>query len=192
LQESNHQHLDADLAAAFCANVLDERERSQVFEHLAGCATCREWIRITADLKPSEQRRMGIAILVPVAAGIVCAVFAAWFVSTRPSHSQAHEIAVESYVQAKTVVAESAGSARFTRVRVRPHAERTVQLPATLLPIGRDPDVLNPGLPLAWQRITIASAMWRVPAANQFSLRTTVGEKWITLAGLWKPGTGVR
>ena len=74
---------------------------------------------------------------------------------------------------------------------MRPHAERTVQLPATLAPMGGDAAALKPGLPLAWKRISLASA-WRVPPANQISLRTTVGEKWIFIDGLWESGTGVQ
>jgi len=197
LPESNPRHLDPDIIAAFCAHALGDREQSRVFAHLSECARCRDWVALTAGVDNSSRAASPstshAGAFLSIAAGVACAILTAWLLTSRPSHPQpANEIVVEDDVQADTVVAESAGIARTTRVRVRPHAERTVQLPAALTPMQWDADAFHDGLPPAWRRIRLASADWHAPQPNQFSLRTTVGEKWITFGELWESGTGVQ
>jgi hypothetical protein len=184
LRENNsyRRHLDAEVVAAFLARTLDEPARTSAFEHLVTCAECREWVAVTAEMnRRARSTRPRNVLLLRIAAGIAVVLLPAWFLASFLAGPVKHTNMVASSVQVRTVVAESAGRARSPRVRVRPHAERTVQLPATLAPMDWDGDAFNRGLPAALQRVTFARVAPRLPAPNQIALQTTAGEKWITI-----------
>lgn len=175
---ANNRHLDAEEVAAFCSGALNARERSHALEHLAGCEACREWIAVASGMDFPRRKFPKAAIALALAASLVCVAVTSWLMAR--------------HVQANHVVTERAGRNRFTTVRVRPHAERTVHLPATPEMLGWRNDALNQRLPLAWRQIRFAAISRRGPGADQFTLQTGVGEKWITLGALWDSGTGVR
>src|SRR5690242_10809674 len=66
-------HPDANLLAAFAEKSLLPREQSQILEHLAGCADCRE---VVAHAQPEEVLQQ---VAVAAAASPMTARCTAWF-----------------------------------------------------------------------------------------------------------------
>jgi hypothetical protein len=143
-------HLDAETVAAFSAQALNSAERSQVFEHLADCEACREWIAVNAQLHAPKST---LPIRAPLAAmAAACAVVALWLASP-----------------------PSAGD---ITIALRRHTEFS-------LLNWQEPN--SNSLPAAWKQIKLAPYPTPHPPANQVSIKTTVGEKWITVDGLFEP-----
>lgn len=76
------EHLDAETVAAFSAQALSPRERSRVFDHLAECDRCREWVAVNAEPRKSSALPSWCLL---AAAGISCLVFAGWLTSAHPA-----------------------------------------------------------------------------------------------------------
>jgi hypothetical protein len=81
------EHLDANTVAAFVASSLTPDERSQVFEHLADCESCREWIATCTELKPRHIAPPVWALA--AAAAVACGVFAWWLTTGHPTPTPA-------------------------------------------------------------------------------------------------------
>jgi hypothetical protein len=143
------EHLHADTVAAFAARALNAAERSQVFEHLADCDRCREWIAVN-----SEVTRPSFTVptwAMTAAAGIACSLFAGWLMSARPA--------------GETL--------------------RKGQLPITMGLMEPHYNVLPP----AWQQVRLVpdlSPGGLKPTPRQVALKNIVGEKWITVDGLFE------
>ena len=56
------EHPDANLLTAFLERTLTERERTQVLNHLAECAECREIVALSlpAEAKAAEPARLPV------------------------------------------------------------------------------------------------------------------------------------
>ena len=123
------EHLDADTVAALAARALSMQERSRVFEHLASCEHCREWVAVNAEGRRSFTLPNWCLL---AAAGVACAFFAGWLMSAHP--------------------------------------------------VG---ERVSGEMPEAWKHIRVAPDVLPARPANQVSIQTTVGERWIAVDGFW-------
>jgi hypothetical protein len=155
------KHLDAGTVAAFCARTLHAQERYHVFEHLATCEACREWVLINAQLTEPQKDRRPMAnesLCGLLAAGIAMALFAWWSI-TAPSP---RELPVNL--------------SRST--------------PGTLALIDWDAPTVGSRLPPPWRQVRLAPDLFppapdRALRGRVISLQTTMGERRIATDRVW-------
>ena len=154
------EHLDPETVAGFSAHTLNARERLLVFEHLAGCESCREWIAANAEISEAVVRHSPVlAWGLLAAAGVVLAWAGGWELR-QPARPPLTLPASQPQIAVHLADSNNAVPVQMTRQRTLPAALRRVRLTP-----GRVP----------------------TPAANEISLRTTVGEKWIPASGFLEP-----
>lgn len=145
------KHLDANTVAAFSARTLSVRERSGVFEHLADCPACREWIAVHAQLQTRQPARpIWKPLSVIAAACAACVSLTLWIM--RPAIEPLPTVMQSQVVALPEFPATTAAQAQVT--------------------------VMEQRLP-AWTHFTLASRTMAARPADQVSVMTTVGERWI-------------
>jgi len=163
------EHLDPETVAGFSARTLNAKQRSLVFEHLAGCESCRAWIAANAEISEPAACRLPLPWGV-LAAGVALACVAGWQLLTpsQPHGPLATSAPASSKLASKEDMDEPASTA--SRRTPQPHHVSAQRV-----------------LPGALRQVRLAPGRVPMPALNEISLQTTVGEKWIRAGGFLEP-----
>jgi hypothetical protein len=133
-------HPDANLLAAFSEKSLTQREQSQVLDHLAGCALCREIVAL------SQPEAMQPAVAVPARATswfqgrilqwgalAACIAVAGTFVLLRQQRKEKSPVLMASKVDAITAVPERSQAKNEEEPRAKKLEDRQIPKSETVL-----------------------------------------------------------
>ena len=172
-------HLDADTITAFAEQALTPPEQAPVFAHLAECGVCREWLAALGEVKAPLQAKSPACSrplfagctapgwLLPVAFALVLALFFGWALRPRSA------VVPDSNFQESQSLQPLASSSLIFQPRTKgsPDLWPTLDLHREVR-LAKLSFQSNGPLPAA------------VPLrreANQISLQTAMGERWVTI-----------
>lgn len=203
-------HLDANTISALRENLLTAKERDTAFEHLAVCGTCRDWLALNTEASATSVMRTVHAPPLPLwakaAAAALCVIAGSLLLSRHAPAPPRAVNAVLLRVSPTNARAQSEAvgrpSGRFVAsqsdevaLRSSPQLRRALFRPILF---NTPSDFSSPQTPGPWGRAKLAKrvkfkdtflvarttsqdASESLPALNQISIRTNMGERWITL-----------
>ena len=148
-------HPDPDHLVTLAAGQISGRDRENLLRHMSGCEACRECLfAMTESAQPAEAHQYAFATWIPtLAISTALAAAACWFISYSWPPKMKHQLAA---------VSEQTGNSKGTFENV------TLTSASKLRP-----------MPRPWVLVRFFNGR---PQLNQIVLRTSHGERLITLA----------
>jgi len=186
----SHEHPDANLLAGFTERTLRQDEHLSVLAHLAGCASCRECLACLTESKNPPRNLHPLPWRFAVlAAALACAAIVSWRLI--PHRRTPIQPAPPPVLALTSPPLPLRMLSLPLRLHAHPRVRNTREFPQTRLANLQPFRSYEPG-PLykavsfrAVAAITPPSRWsWNIASAaprDQIVVRTTVGEKWISL-----------
>ena len=198
-------HLDPNTIAALRESILTAKERDAAFEHLAVCGLCRRWLALNAELSDASAAPMvhapRLLLWAKVAAAVLCVIAGSLLLSRHAPPGQSRVVDPVRVVRAAPAsrIGRPAAIAHerldvYASRRSSPGLTRALFRPIQFNPIA---NFGKPQAPGPWGRAKLTrqlnfrngllarnesqDASASLPALNQISIRTNMGERWITL-----------
>ena len=181
--------LDADTLAAFAGHSLSAGEESGVFAHLAECGACRDCLAVSAELpnfhlhaaKKRQNRplRSTFSPSFRIAAGIAFAV-----ATLATSEVSLNDLPARPSIDRQPIIKNFArnGQPSWRKLSFQKLATHDLLAARNSQRFLNEVNLATVSFPFA----SSTAAANDAPAANQIVVKTILGERWITVEGLWE------